>query len=200
MSLSSPESRALNARHVASIAGSSDLQAVEALFDRYGSQRATILADPASEAILDPDIADFQQLYERLRPAAGQPPPWSAFDIREMRRLVGSLHVLERQADDGAMRYLVYGTDVAARYGRDQTGRTVADHEASLAVVFHGLFLASAATGRCYYSTHHPPEDSPVRDCQRLIAPFHGEDGNFHRLVVAQRPMRTSRAQVGGTL
>lgn len=192
---------ALNAAHIAGIAAQHDLRAIEMLFDRYGSERARIITEPPRDQILDPQIAAFWTYYQDMRDRRGGAPPlWSDFSLADARDLVGSLHVLARDEETGDMRYLIFGTDVAARYGRDLTGQLVANQAASLAVVFHGLFQAAATNDHCYYSTHYPPEDGPVRDCQRLIVPFHGNNDRFYRLVVAHKPARTPRSQVGGTL
>lgn len=173
--------------------------AIEAMYDLYGSRNASLAWIEHSDIIENVHVSALFDDYNRIR-AGREQVAWSDFECTRHRHLLGDMNVLELDQASGLMRYRVYGTNVAHRYGKDLTGTILPDKVPSLAALYHGLFLASAASGRAIYGSHHPPRNAKVRDCQRLILPFTDEQGIFSRLLVAHLPAQTKVGTVGSVL
>jgi hypothetical protein len=172
---------------------------VERMYECYGSCNARLTWADATTVMENQNISTLFADYLRLR-GTDSYVEWSAFQPVAHRDLLGDMHVLELDEISGQMRYRLFGTNVAHRYGKDLTGIHVADNVPSLAALYHGLFLASATAGQPIYSAHEPAKDSKVKDCQRLMLPFGDSAGRFHRLLVVHMPARTRVGVVGSTL
>jgi hypothetical protein len=79
---------------------------------------ASVTDNPRHQALLD-----WWQARRGDRPA----PPRSALDPVELRRHMGALVLIECLPGLVDFRYRLIGTNITAAYGRDSTGRTVAD-------------------------------------------------------------------------
>ena len=176
----------LTEKDVSDLTLSGEFEKVCSLFDRFGSCNAGIVENPVADNIQHPDVQALWEMYRDLK-RKHERPPRRAFDIIDFPRLAGNLHVLAFE-EGLAMKFLIFGTAVADRYGSDRTGEYLPLEGDNLVVVFHGLFLASAASSNVYHTTHAPPEGAPVKDCQRLILPFFNEEGEFTRMLVSHLP------------
>ncbi|HAA93688.1 MAG TPA: hypothetical protein DCS82_07025 [Rhodospirillaceae bacterium] len=176
----------LTAKHVSDLALNGKLADVCDFFDRFGSSDANIIENPVAENITHEGVHALWSMYQEAK-AENERPLWGAFDILDFPKLAGNLHVLA--FDEGqAMKFLIFGSSVADRYGTDKTGDYLPLEGENLVVVFHGLFLAAAESGKIYHTTHIPPEEGPIKDCQRLILPFYDDRGKFSRLLVSHLP------------
>lgn len=164
------------------------LEALPAIFARYGSGNFVARFAPDQGDIEHPDLKFLLAHYTSLARQRDLP-IWDEQVPFDLRSLLPNLHVLDFISED-RMRFRIFGTAVAEYYGYDYTGEAIADKAASLGVVFHALSIVTSQQRTTLYTQHVPPDNSRVFDCQRLFLPFCNEDGEIHRLLVAQFPFR----------
>lgn len=189
----------IDADLICAVALKNGFSAIERMYESYGSRNASIGWTNDGVDIENTHVRMLYQSYRELQKDDAFV-PWRLFDCTRHRELLGDMHVLEQDQQTGRMRYRVFGTNVAHRYGKDLTGTNVADKIPSLAALYHGLFLAAARSGNAIYSRHIPPRESKVKDCQRLMLPFTDNFGEFSRLLVTHLPAQTRVGTVGSIL
>lgn len=190
----------LNAVEIAAEVVAGNIAPIARLFMELGSANAVLNIDPDANDVECPQIRNYLTRYREMSESGVSTPRWSQFDLQEMKPLLGSLHVLSARSDRPGLHYEIYGTDVAVRYNRDLTRTDLPLAGYLLPVLFHGVFLAAIQSKKPIYTFHQPADGSRIRGCQRLMVPYSNDNGGFHRLVVAHRPARTARGQVGGVL
>jgi hypothetical protein len=142
---------------------------------------------------LDPDLSDqpsFQDLvaYWRAKAAGRGMPATSDIDALELKRHLGSLNLIDCLPGLVDFRYRLIGTNIAAAYGRDSSGKTVrelyavSDPEycAFLLEVYRAV--ATQPTIARITATLRPVHRE-YRTAASLVLPLAGPDGSVVRLL-----------------
>jgi hypothetical protein len=171
---------------------------ITALFESLGSMSPRVDWDPTPKTFEADRLQRLNDYWHGL--ADGGLPARSAFYPEHVVYVLGNVAVIDLDNDTDSLRYRLFGTAIAERYGADLTGTTVNETGGNLARYFAAAFRAVLAKGRPLYTRHLPSEDSPIRDCQRLILPFGDANGVAQHLVVAHLPFRPPVGSLARTI
>lgn len=140
--------------------------------------------------------AELYQLYDYWRglPCANAVPSMADFRPEELAPILGNLHLLEEQPEDGNLVYRLYGSCVAERYGVDRTGEILPKDAKGMVLLFHGIYRVVMRDLSAVYTSHEPPAASNVKDCQRLILPMTNRGNDKRSLLVGHFPKSVPRS------
>lgn len=104
---------------------------------------------------------------------------------------LGTVILLEPNADASDYRYRLYGTRVAEAMGRDLTGTWISQHPTAPAEVLVQQYAAATALRLCIYTENDAPDEVShiIRWC-RLIMPMVAPDNTVNRMLVGCVPVR----------
>jgi hypothetical protein len=144
-------------------------------------------------AIIDPDISDnplFQDLVAYWRRKRGENPLPRRRDIDplELKQHLGSLNIIECLPGLADFRYRLIGTNIAAAYGRDSTGRTVRALYAESDPEYCDFLLdiyRTVATRQVIarLKVNLRPVDKNYRLADSLLLPLEGDDGTASAIL-----------------
>lgn len=120
-------------------------------------------------------------------------PATSMIDPFQLREALGSLILLEPNAEFSDFHCRLYGSLIVLEIGDDMTGRWVSEHEPAMARCFIDQYAAAAELRSPVYSEHqYSPKLNLVNVCARLILPFAGDDNRVNRIMVCLVPVKKS--------
>jgi hypothetical protein len=144
-------------------------------------------------AIVDPDLSDnprFQDLVAYWRKKRGERPLPRRRDIDplELRQHLGSLNIIECLPGLADFRYRLIGTNIAAAYGRDSTGKTVRELYAADDPEYCDFLLGiyrEVATRQVIarLKVNLRPVDKNYRLADSLLLPLDGGDGTVSSIL-----------------
>lgn len=161
--------------------------ALRLLFAEQDASAPILIWDPQHRDLRHPVIRAFSTELRALCDAEGRV-TLEAFEAADLAGYRGWLMLLEPIRDgDGDpvdFAYLHYGSEVAATYGRDMTGRRTSEIGGYISTFFTALYRAVIARGQWVKSLHEPPSEVFARIWRRLIVPLYDADGEVARIVV----------------
>ncbi|MEM1078823.1 MAG: PAS domain-containing protein [Pseudomonadota bacterium] len=81
-------------------------------------------------------------------------------------------------------RYMHYGSEIAASYGRDMTGHCTSEIGGHIAAFFAALYQAVLTRGEWVKSIHEPPSEVFARIWRRMIVPVFDPAGEIVQIAV----------------
>jgi PAS domain-containing protein len=157
------------------------------MFSAQGASTPIVIWDPSDPDLRHPVVRAFAARMRGLRDADGRMSV-AAFEEADLAGFEDWMMVLETvlNASGAAVdfRYLHYGSDIAANYGRDMTGQLTSDIGGYISVFFTALYQAVMARGDWVKSMHEPPSEVFARTWRRLIVPLHDGEGHVVRIAV----------------
>ncbi|HZS82045.1 MAG TPA: PAS domain-containing protein [Stellaceae bacterium] len=138
---------------------------------------------PAPGDFHDSRLPPLLAYWERERGDA-ELPPVAAIDPTRLTFILGWLMIME-PVDGGAdFLYRLYGSNVAAAFGRDLTGCRVGDSFPEVAQFVIAAYQRMLALRRPLLTRHRPPPVIPLDYWERLLLPFAAADGTVTRILV----------------
>ncbi|MEN0002413.1 MAG: hypothetical protein AAF940_16170, partial [Pseudomonadota bacterium] len=96
--------------------------------------------------------------------------------------------VLEPVPEQSDFRYLKYGTEIAAMFGRDMTGHCTSEIGGHISDFFVALYAAVIIRKQSVLSVHEPPSGVFATVWRRLIYPLLDENGEVHMIAAVNVP------------
>jgi PAS domain-containing protein len=157
------------------------------MFAAQGASAPILIWDPTDPDLRHPVVRAFAARLRGLCDGAGRL-TLKAFEDADLTGYEDWMMLLDPVTDaSGAavdFRYAHYGSDVAANYGRDMTGRLTSDIGGYISVFFMALYRAAMARGAWVKSLHEPPSEVFARIWRRLIVPLYDPQGRIVRIAV----------------
>ncbi len=170
-----------------------DFGAVSDLFAQNESGSPSVLWNPSVFDISDPIIKSFAEFMEA--------PGIDAYLLSEGIPFQGETHafepwimVLEPTSDHLDFRYLKYGFEIAAMFGRDLTGDHTSDIGGYISEFFIALYSAVMLRKQCVLSVHVPPPGVFATAWRRLICPLMDDLDRVRMIAAVNVPDNDLRA------
>ncbi|MEQ8348664.1 MAG: PAS domain-containing protein [Sneathiellaceae bacterium] len=165
-----------------------DLAGLARHFAAFGATLPRLAWSPGMAELDEPVLRTLLAYWTQL-PRGPRAPLSAGLAPRGMKGALS--HVMLMDALDGGrdFRYRVYGSAIAARSGRDITGRTVTEVPlVPLLEFFLASYRACAARAEPLFVRHAPPVQVHIVSWDRLILPLDDGTGAIHRLLVGNVP------------
>jgi hypothetical protein len=132
---------------------------------------ATVIVDPERADLIDLRKRALLAEWHRARFKRGRIPKRADLD-RDLLKDIGDYLIDVAIELDGRLRFRSYGLGIAAAFGRDMTGKSLADLPAAAARFFARVYgIAQAERVPC--ATRHAPDPTiPVSNWLRLVTPL----------------------------
>lgn len=166
--------------------------------------RATILnrmfeswGAPDPLIILDPDEADMRESrlvtllrYWRSLPRNGDLPHFRELDPIDITATLGIVMLLEVLDEEEDYRYLIYGEEIAERFGRNMVGKRTSDipTQPSVTTLFLSCYRVVMESRLPILTEHSAPLQVSATTWRRLVLPLAGSDGSVERILVGNLP------------
>ena len=141
----------------------------------------------------EPRVSNFDQArrlhsladYWRGQSANGSPPGHDAIDPQAMRSWLGHLLLIDVAAGGEKFTYRVYGSDVAATFGADMTGRSPQEFPAHHVEIIQGPYREVVATRAIRFTAHILAiRERKFAAWERVILPVANFRGEIDQLLV----------------
>lgn len=184
-----PAKRTEIERLVADLVDSGGRGAVTALFAANDAPPPAVSWAPGPAELADTPLA-FLLDYWREKCADSQLPVVNAIDPLEMKPALGIIMLLDVLEDGWDYRYRLYGSQIAARLGRDLTGWRTSDiaRHAHTGDFFLAGYRAVIRQQKPLFTRNASPAYVEVKDWTRLILPLRDAAGAIIRLLVGNVP------------
>lgn len=163
-----------------------------AVFAATGVPNATIVPDPAPDALPHPTLRFLHEYWTRL-PRGGDLPDQRAVDPVEMRAALGFVLLLDVEPSGYDFRYRLYGSGVASSGAQDWTGWTVGAMSqktgTNYGLFYRAVYRAAVLSRRPIHTEHHSPRYLLAKAWQRIVLPLAGPDGQVGRFLVGNVPV-----------
>ncbi|WP_424976322.1 PAS domain-containing protein [Dinoroseobacter sp. S124A] len=157
------------------------------LFAAANATSPIVIWDPFDRDLKHPVVRAFAST---LRPIADAQKrvTQAALDAADLSGFSDWMMRLEPIRDaDGSVRdfrYLHYGSEIAASYGRDMTGGYTSEIGGHISSFFAALYHAVLGRGEWVKSIHEPPSEVFARIWRRLIVPVYDAAGEIVQIAV----------------
>lgn len=157
------------------------------LFAAANATSPIVIWDPMDRDLKHPVVRAFATKLRSITDAEGRLTQ-SALEAADLAGFNDWMMLLEPLRDaNGAVRdfrYSHYGSEIAASYGRDMTGRCTSEIGGHIAAFFAALYQAVLARGEWVKSIHEPPSEVFARIWRRMIVPVYDATGDIVRIAV----------------
>lgn len=159
------------------------------LFAKRGAPDPEIIFDPTEQDLQESRLVILYQYWQRIKGDAEVPlaKKLDPIDFVHALPIVMLLEILEEGMD---FRYLIYGDEIAERFGQNMVGRRTSEIPIppNVTALFLGGYRA-VMRYRCPVLTEHaPPPSVSVTTWRRLLLPLGNEDGEVTRVLVGNIP------------
>lgn len=166
---------------------------VGSVFSKAGAAAPTIIWTPSPRDLRHPQLRAFGTAARKHQRDDGT---FSAafLESASFEALRDWTMILEPVEEDVVFRYVHYGREIVAVYGRDMTGRTTISFGGHIGLYFSALYIAVARRREMVKSVHEPPDAVFASNWRRLIVPISDEDGSLLKIAVLNVPDNELRA------
>ncbi|MBO6835772.1 MAG: PAS domain-containing protein [Alphaproteobacteria bacterium] len=162
---------------------------LNALFETWGAPEPLIVFDPAEADMRESRLVTLLRYWRGMPKAMGLPrfQDLDPIDITSALGIVMLLEVLE-SGDD--YRYLIYGEEIAERFGRNMVGQRTSDipTHPSVTTLFLACYRVVIDTRRPILTEHSAPPQVSATSWRRLVMPLAGDGGQVERILVGNIP------------
>jgi hypothetical protein len=162
---------------------------IDALFLARGAPKPLVLPRPEEADLKESRLVDLYRYWRALPTVDGVPRAdmVDPIDVASTLRIVMLLEVVERGRD---FRYLIYGQEIAERFGENMRGRLTSEMPvpANVSALFIGGYRAVLGTRAPLLTEHAAPPTVSVTQWRRLILPLAGPDGEVIQILVGNLP------------
>jgi len=170
-----------------------DASPFDATFAATGVPGATIVPDPAPDALPHPTLRFLHAYWSGLPREGGDLPDQRAVDPVEMRAALGFVLLLDVEPGGYDFRYRLYGSGVASLGAQDWTGWTVGamtqKTRTNYGLFYRAVYRAALLSRRPVHTEHHSPRYLMAKAWQRIVLPMAGPDGGVGRFLVGNVPV-----------
>ena len=163
-----------------------DYSYVSGLFAKNETATPTVLWNPSPFDILHPSVQHFAEFMSKE--GAVKKTREELFSSINNRAFEPWLMVLEPVPGRADFRYLRYGAEIAAIYGRDLTGHCTSEIGGHISEYFIALYAAVLERKQSVLSVHVPPMGVFATVWRRLIFPILDGVGNVQLIVAVNVP------------
>lgn len=162
---------------------------VRALFEARGAPPPLILPNPTEADLKESRLVELFRYWSGLPRVDGVPRADSVdpIEVAAALRIVMLLDVVDGGRD---FRYLIYGQEVAERFGENMRGRLTSEMPIppNVTALFVGGYRAVIKTRTTLLTEHTAPPTVSVTKWRRLILPLADETGAVSRMLVGNQP------------
>lgn len=160
-----------------------------ALFEERGAPHPLILPNPTEADLKESRLVELYRYWRGLPRIDGVPPADTVdpIEVAAALRIVMLLDVVDGGRD---FRYLIYGQEVAERFGENMRGRLTSEMPIppNVSALFVGGYRAVIQTRAMLLTEHTAPPTVSVTKWRRLILPLADENGAVNRILVGNQP------------
>lgn len=170
-----------------------DFSSVSDMFAQNETGSPTVLWNPSKFDITLPIIRNFS-LFMQGRDARGK--CLSAADFANLKTEIFEpwVMILEPVGDGSDFKYLKYGSEIAAMFGRDMTEHCTSEIGGHVSEFFIALYTAVTIRKQSVLSVHEPPLGVFATVWRRLILPLMDEAGQVRMIAAVNVPDNELRA------
>ena len=164
-----------------------DYSAVSDLFAQNETGAPTVLWNPSPFDITHPIIKSFSEF---MLDEGGLSKSSEEFEIPPLsnRSFAPWIMILEPEPTHPDFRYLQYGAEIAAMFGRDMTGRYTSEIGGHISEFFVALYSAVVIRKQSVLSVHVPPQGVFATVWRRLIFPLMDDFGEVCAIAAVNVP------------
>lgn len=162
---------------------------LNAMFRSWGAPEPSIVFDPAEADMRESRLVTLLR-YWRGMPKVKGLPRFQDLDPIDITSTLGIVMLLEVLDTGDDYRYLIYGEEIAERFGRNMVGHRTSDipTHPSVTALFLACYRVVIDTRRPILTEHSAPPQVSATSWRRLVMPLAGEVGQVERILVGNIP------------
>lgn len=162
---------------------------LNAMFRSWGAPDPLIVVDPAESDMRESRLVTLLR-YWRGMPKVKDLPNCEDLDPIDITSTLGIVMLLEVLETGDDYRYLIYGQEIAERFGRNMVGQRTSDipTHPSVTALFLACYRVVIDTRRPILTEHSAPPQVSATSWRRLVMPLAGKGGQVERILVGNIP------------
>lgn len=162
---------------------------LDAMFQAWGAPNPLIVFDPDEADMRESRLVTLLRYWHDMPRIKGLP-DHSALDPIDITSTLGIVMLLEVLPEGDDFRYLIYGEEIAERFGRNMVGKRTSDipTQASVTTLFLACYRVAIDTRRPILTEHSAPPKVSATTWRRLVLPLAGPTGAVERFLVGNIP------------
>lgn len=163
---------------------------LDAMFESRGAPKPLILVNPSELEIKDSRLLTLFRHWTAMDRPKGPIPHFSSLDPIDIASALSIVMLLEVEHHGADFKYLIYGEEIAERFGYHMVGKRTSEAPvpSSVTALFVGSYRAVIRTGLPFLTDHAPAPHVSVTHWRRLILPLSNDEGVVNRLLVGNLP------------
>ena len=170
---------------------------VSSLFSARGAPAPEIIPNPSEDVLKESRLVTLFRHWHAMDRVDGQIPHQDRLDPIDIASALSIVMLLEVEEGGEDYRYLIYGEEIAERFGHHMVGKRTSEIPIppSVSVLFLGTYRAVIRTRVPFLTEHAPPPEVSVTTWRRLILPLCDDTGAVSRLLVGNLPGNWRKAE-----